>query len=375
MSAAPAAALRPSRLLAWRDRLLASARFQRRAVAFTPTRWLARRQASALFDLCAGFVYSQVLFACVRLRLFDLVADAPLSFDALCARLSLRPAAGEALLDAAVALRLLQRRAGGYGLGMLGAALRGNPGVSAMVEHHALLYADLRDPVALLRGQAEPSLARFWAYASAPRPAELTAGDVAEYSALMAASQQLIADEVLDAYDVGRHRCLLDVGGGDGAFLAAVAVRAPRLRLMLFDLPAVAARSAARFDRPGIEGRFTAFGGDFLRDALPAGADLVSLVRVAFDHPDDVVLSILRAAWRALPPGGTLLLAEPMAGARGAETVGAAYFAWYLLAMGQGRPRSAPQLAALARAAGFTDLQPRRTHTPLQVSVLTARRR
>ena len=42
----------------------------------------------------------------------------------------------------------------------------------------------------------------------------------------------------------------------------------------------------------------------------------------------------------ALPADGTLLLAEPMAGSRGAEPVGDAYFGFYLLAMGSGRPRT-----------------------------------
>ncbi len=37
----------------------------------------------------------------------------------------------------------------------------------------------------------------------------------------MAASQPLVADEILDAYPFARHRCLLDVGGGDGSFLAS----------------------------------------------------------------------------------------------------------------------------------------------------------
>ena len=62
-----------------RDRLLASRRFQRWAAAFPLTRPIARRRARALFDLCAGFVYSQVLFACVRLKLFDALAAGPLA--------------------------------------------------------------------------------------------------------------------------------------------------------------------------------------------------------------------------------------------------------------------------------------------------------
>ena len=37
-------------------------------------------------------------------------------------------------------------------------------------------------------------------------------------------SQPLVADEVLDAYDLHGHRCLLDVGGGQGRFLLAAAL-------------------------------------------------------------------------------------------------------------------------------------------------------
>ena len=59
----------------------------------------------------------------------------------------------------------------------------------------------------------------------------------------MAASQPLVAADVLAAYRLDRHRCLLDLGGGDGTFLVAAAAAAPGLKLMLFDLPAVAERA------------------------------------------------------------------------------------------------------------------------------------
>ena len=68
------------------------------------------------------------------------------------------------------------------------------------------------------------------------------------------------------------------------------------------------------------------------------------------DHDDAAALALLRAARAALPPDGTLLLAEPMAGTPGAEPMGDAYFGFYLLAMGSGRPRTAERAAAHAGA-------------------------
>ncbi|OYV80984.1 MAG: phosphoribosylaminoimidazolesuccinocarboxamide synthase, partial [Planctomycetia bacterium 21-64-5] len=66
------------------------------------------------------------------------------------------------LLNAAVSLRLLSRQGTCFRLGPLGAALRGNPSIAAMVAHHRMFYADLADPVALLRGQAKTQLSQFW---------------------------------------------------------------------------------------------------------------------------------------------------------------------------------------------------------------------
>jgi demethylspheroidene O-methyltransferase len=142
---------------------------------------------------------------------------------------------------------------------------------------------------------------------------------------------------------------------------------------MLFDLPPVAERAAAKFAASGLAGRATAHGGDFFADALPEGADVISLVRVALDHPDESVLAILRAARRALAPDGVLLLAEPMSGTSGAEPIADAYFGFYLAAMGRGRPRSPVRFEQMLQAAGFDRVRMLTTSTPLVARVLTAR--
>ncbi len=362
-----------------RDRLLASPRFHRVAAAFPLTRPAARGRARALFDLCAGFVYSQTLQASVRSGLIEALADGPQTVDALARRLGLSVDAVERLLDAAAALDLAARRtqsaegAARYGLGALGAALRGAPGVAEMIEHHALLYDDLRDPLALLRGdRAATELGRYWRYASADRPAALSDAEVADYSALMTASQPFVAEETLGAYPIRRHRRLLDIGGGEGAFLVAAARRAPRLELMLFDLPSVAERARARFAEAGLGDRARVFGGSFFDDPLPEGADVVSLIRVIYDHDDAAALKILKAARRALPPEGALLLAEPMLDTPGAQPVGAAYFGFYLLAMGKGRPRRPSELFALLAEAGFERARLVPTRRPILTRLVVA---
>lgn len=350
----------------WRSRLVADPRFQRLATRLPFTRGLANRRARALFDICAGFVYTQILTACVRLGVFERLVEGPREAADIAAEIELPEETARRLLKAAAALKLLREWPGDrFGLDDLGSAILGNPGVAAMIRHHALLYDDLADPIALLRRGAGERLANFWTYARE--------GDPEAYCDLMSQSQTLVAEDVLDAYDFAGRRRLLDVGGGEGAFLSAVARRVPLLELALFDLPPVAARARAALAQAAL-GRIAVHDGDFHVDSLPAGFDAISLIRVLHDHDDVEAQALLARAYAALPPGGALLIAEPMAEVAGAERVGDAYFGVYLLAMGRGRPRTRQEIAAMLRAAGFSAVHSLTTPRPGVATALLATR-
>ena len=365
------------RILEARDRLLASPRFQRWAASFPLTRPIALRRSRQVFDLCAGFVYSQTVLAAVRLDLFDKLSKGAQPVGALSEQTGIPPEHLSRLVGAGTALRLFRRtRDGRIGLGALGAPLVGNEALAAMVEHNVLFYHDLSDPLQLLRngaGGKDSLLQRYWAYTDSPRASELTEDQVSPYSALMAQSQPLVSREILDAYPFEQHQTLLDVGGGEGAFLEAVGREHPHLSLLLFDLPAVSELGRKRLEQAFPEREIRVRGGDFFRDSLPTGADLITLVRILHDHDDAEALQILHAAREALEPGGTVVIAEPMSGVRGAETVGAAYFSLYLLAMGQGRPRSPSEYRDLLRAAGFRRIRTPRPRSPVLTGLVSGK--
>jgi demethylspheroidene O-methyltransferase len=358
--------------LGWRNRLLADPRFQRWAADFPLTRVVAQRRTEGLFDLVAGFVYSQTLYACVRLNLFEALAAGPKTMAALVETLDLPTDAAERLLSAAVALRLVDRAGDArYALGPHGAALLGAAGLAQMIDHHGHLYADLAEPVDLLR-RGRGSLAAYWPYATASAPDTESAEGVAAYSRLMASTQPAVAADVIRAYPLGRHRRLMDVGGGEGAFLAAAGAAAPKLDLMLFDLPAVTERAKVRLAAAGLLGRTDIHAGDFLADPLPGGADLITLVRILHDQDEAGALTLLRKVRAALPSDGALLIAEPMAGDTGRNRMSDVYFAFYLLAMGRGRARTPREVFGLLRTAGFTRMRRLRTRTPFLLRAIVA---
>ncbi|MGB7206323.1 MAG: methyltransferase, partial [Anderseniella sp.] len=362
------------RFLDWRNRMVMRVNFRQWAARFPVTRPVARRQSAELFDICSGFVKTQTLLACVRCGLLDALADGARSHSDLMEETRL-PADGlDRLLAAACALKLVSKRARGlYGLGALGPAIVGDPGILAMIEHNAIFYRDLADPVSLLKATASSTeLRRYWAYSGNESANELDESEVRQYSILMAESQRMVAAEILSAYPVNKHNWLLDVGGGQGAFVTAAGHSVPKLKISVFDLPAVVERASALISTSGLGDRFEAFGGDFFTDQLPMGPDLVSLVRVLHDHDDTEAFALLCNIRRSLKQGATLIIAEPMAGLRESAAVGDIYFGFYMLAMGKGRVRTPHEIRDMAMRAGFASTRLIPTNTPVITQIVAA---
>ena len=367
----------------WRDRLLqrlerlyASPALYQWSLKNPLTRWIVRRRTQKLFDLMSGFVYTQVMLGCLRLDLFKQLHQAPADLQQIAQRVKVPEPVLQRLLLSAVSLGLLECRSHSrFGLGPLGVPLAVHEGIGAMIEHNHLLYCDMQDPIGFLQNAWQGGMAEYWPYAHDAQAAERVASEKFQrYSDLMAASQGFVVQEILSSYSFANHRCVLDVGAGKGRFTSELAVHAPHLQLKLFDLPPVLELADANFKAKGLSDRASLHPGNFLHDNLPQGADLVTLVRVAHDHPDEVVKQLLQKIHAALPPGGVLLLAEPMAQTRSEFNPGAtqtdAYFHFYLLAMGAGRLRTPEELMRLMTQAGFADVQRVNNTMPIHAQLL-----
>ncbi|MEM7470417.1 MAG: methyltransferase [Pseudomonadota bacterium] len=338
----------------WLTRLSASRGFQKWAARFPLTRGIVRREGEAIFDLLAGFCHSQILMALVKLNVLTALLERPLETRALAHRCGVPEPRMAVLLNAGTALKLLTRKRNGtWALTQRGAALLGVPGLTKMIAHHDVLYRDLEDPIAFFRGEVDTELAAFWPYVFG---GDMDPEVAREYSELMAQSQVLVAEDTLRAVSFAGAATLMDVGGGTGAFLEAVGQDYPDLQLHLFDLPEVVPTARDRFAHAGMSARFLAHAGSFKTDALPKGADAISLIRVLYDHTDETVTRLLAACFDALPSGGRLVISEPMSGGARPSRAGDAYFAIYTMAMGTGKARSPIEVRDLCSSAGFVDI-------------------
>ena len=361
---------RRPRLSGWFTRLIARPDIQAIASALPFGRGMARRDGAEIFDILQGFVASQVLGALVESGLLRGLLEAPQSAEALGRRHDVPEDRMDQLLRGGAALGLLRRRRDGrYALARKGAAILGVPGLEAMIAHNREFYADMADPMALLRGEGESRLQRFWPYVFGAADG-IDPEVAAKYSTLMAESQVLVARDTLAMLPVKGDVTVMDVGGGSGVFLSEVLRRNTRARGVLFDLPEVMPSARARIAELGLAARVTLESGSFREGELPRGADVISLIRVLYDHDDETVAALLAAVCRALPPGGRLIVSEPMAGGTRPARAGDLYFAFYTMAMGTGRARSPERIAAMCEQAGLSVRRVPRAPRPYITSAL-----
>jgi demethylspheroidene O-methyltransferase len=92
---------------------------------------------------------------------------------------------------------------------------------------------------------------------------------------------------------------------------------------------------------------------------------------VLYDHDDATVGDLLAKVHAALPPGGRLIISEPMSGGARPDPICDVYFAFYTMAMGTGRTRSAARIAELCEAAGFEAVRVAKAPRPFVTSALS----
>jgi demethylspheroidene O-methyltransferase len=328
-------------LAALRDRWLSRPEVRARIGRWPIGRRVADAHARRLFGLVAGFAHSQMLAGAIEIGLFARLADGAMAAAALHDATGIDARAFDAVVDAMIALHLIERRGDRLALTVDGWVIATDPGLRAMIAHNQLLYRDLAAPEQMFRTPGSGALAQFWPYRGG--------GDAAGYSRLMAESLDSVAGAVFDSVDFARFDHVMDVGGGEGAFITRLATHS-QARLTLADLPPVIARARAAIERAGLAGRVTcqpvAAG-----VPLPGPVDAITLIRVLHDQDDDAAVALLRRCRAALRPGGRLIVAEPVV--HPAPDPQAAYFAAYFLAMGAGRLRPRRAIAALMSQAGL----------------------
>jgi len=157
---------------------------------------------------------------------------------------------------------------------------------------------------------------------------------------------------VVSGYDFSGFEKIVDVGGGNGALIAAILDKVPGATGVTFDLPPSAARAKTYIGARGLAGRCEVVGGDFF-ESVPADGDAYALKMIVHDWDDERSIAILKNVRKAIRPDGRVLLMEAVIDPATAAGAPGKLLDVNMLVMTGGRERTAEEFAALYRASGF----------------------
>jgi O-methyltransferase domain/Dimerisation domain len=311
--------------------------------------------ATTLLRLTTGYQISQAIHVAAELRLADLIGDEPVSAEAIAPRVGAHVGSLYRLLRALSTVAIFRETDDRSFVGspmsdllrtdhprsMWGwAALIGRP-------YQREIWGDLLHSVRT--GEDAPHhlyKMDLWEY-RADKPEETTI-----FNAAMSAGSRNVAPAIIAAYDFARFARIVDVGGANGAFLAAILTASPRSTGVVFDLPHVVREAAAVIRAAGLEGRCETAEGSYF-NAVPPGGDAYILKSVLMDATDEEAGTILQNVRTAMGARGTLLVIEGLIGAPN-EGQQDAFFDLTMLVATGGSVRTKDEWAAVFAAGGFT---------------------
>jgi SAM-dependent methyltransferase len=316
-----------------------------------------------------GFMGSQALFAALELGLFTELARGPASVAELAHRLGAEPRPLLVLLEACVATELLERdddryRNGAAASRYLVRHARGYMGDYYLRQIAATLYAQVPAAGKVIKGCAAG--VTYAGFLDDPvRTEEFIRGQHAGSSG----PAYLLAR----SHDLSEFRCLLDLGGGSGAFSIEIA-RRHGLSGLLVDHPSVVAVARKIIEESGLADRIRCVPGDAVTGPWPEGADLMLLSYVVSSYGPATLRDLLARARAYLPSGGQLIIHDfALHGDRPGPRNAALWYFANLAISASTHPHTVEDITRAMANAGFVDVTVR-PHVPDITFAFTGRR-
>ncbi|HTD17656.1 MAG TPA: methyltransferase [Chthoniobacterales bacterium] len=317
-----------------------------------------------IFQVASGFMAAKHLFVANEVGLFEQLADGPATLDELSGSTGVARRRLRILADAMVVL--------------------------GFVERHGDLYQNAPIAATFLTGRTPADLRpflRFWNRVSYPAWTNLEkairTGQAQATVTWPEETQRIVSEGVAaiqaapsqalpSTYDFGRHRRILDLGGGTGSWLRAILRQYSNLEGTLFELPPTATVARQHLASDPATRQVKVVEGDLFKDPIPAGHDVVLIANVMHLLSAERNLVLLRLTRQCVPDGGRLLLADYWTDATHTQPAFAALMAGeFLVGTGEGDVYSEEEARRWLQETGWQALERKPLAVP-PVSVIIA---
>ncbi len=304
-----------------------------------------------IFGVARAFMQSRIILTAAELDLFTIIQDSSTSVDKIAERCGFDRRALARVLDCLVTFGLLDKKGDVYSLTGEGAAYSSKHPASElpMLLHMSRLWvnwSDLTDVVEKGAGSKQKP------------PAPMDMDSRRAFIGAMHIIGRTLSDDIAASLDLSGYLKLLDIGGGSGTYTIAFLKRNPRLKAILFDLKDVIPLARERLLSDDLLKRVELIAGDFYHDDLPGGCDLALLSAIIHQNSPEQNLGLYRKAYRALNPGGMLLIRDHiMDESRTRPSEGAMFAINMLVNTTGGDTYTFQEVEQGLKEAGFTDVR------------------
>ena len=259
-----------------------------------------------LYKMLIAPIRSKLLLTGIELKVFNLLSE-PKSSEDIAKTLGTHPRNTRIFMNSLTAIDLLQKKNGLY---------RNSPIAQAFLTEKSLTYLGrllltMKTDEQFL--QNLPKLIKD----GPPPPQENTSFSIEEFAkavTIMAdfeksGNAQEAVNIVLELPEFHSFQKMLDLGGGPGLTGMAIVDAHPRMKGVTFDLPPVVEETKRYIEEYEMKDRMDVLGGDFNRDSIGEGYDLVwasGVLQFAVE-----IETVVRKVYDALNPGGVFVSLFP----------------------------------------------------------------
>lgn len=318
-----------------------------------------------MMETASGFWVAKAIGVASDLGLADILKDGPLTIDELASRTGTHPASllrlmrvltgngifkykgndvfinnklSRALMEDSNSMKYFIR----HHLGQNNWEFVGDLEQSVRTGENAIKRITGMEPFEFLRDKPEKSLL---------------------FNRAMTDSNEMSLPLFLAAYPFGKYKKIIDVGGGQGYMISAIASKYKHIEGVVFDLPHVVPQAIENFNKFGVANRCSFVEGDFF-EKVPQGGELYIVKNILHDWDDATCIKILKNIHAAMPAGARLLIIDALIEDNNKNSFGKILDLQMLIGTTGGRERTRAEFSAVFTAAGFRLLRTIDTATP-----------
>lgn len=283
-----------------------------------------------------------------RLDFFTAIGDDAITCEEVAARCGCHPRSTRMLLNACVALGILEKKSTLYNNTPEGKTLlvRSKPtSIADGIAHQDDLWpawGRLHEAVRTNRGVSER-----WSSVEQPQVHR-------NFILAMHDGAKVWAPLVAEALNLTGRKQLFDAGGGPGTYSIDLVKRYAGLRAIVFDLPRTVEIAKEIITASGVADRITTRAGDYFKDDFGQGNDVVLLSAILHSMGPERSRLLLKKSYDSLIPGGLVVVREVLLDDEGTSPVGAVLFSLNMLVnTGEGQSYSGKEIMDLMSSVGF----------------------